>query len=190
MKLNIRATLGFALLCSCFAQSRLGLSSVNIEVINVNGEPVKSFEWTLTESGTKKIFGSYYDNRVANIPHGEYLVRVRAPGYRTVEQGIRVYQPEISLRFLSSVSNSTYGSIIGTLRSEYKQAGEFRVVLVAVPRTNTAVVETFVRQDGTFEFSGLDSGDYILLVLRGLTVLHSEPIRSLIGEKRLDLNVR
>jgi len=162
-------------------------ATVSIEVWNPAEERLRAPYVTLVELGTQKEAGKFQNGRALGIPYGEYILEVGQPGFKTHEQRISIYQPEVFMRVLLRVANTSDASLTGVLKP--KASPDDWVKLVSIRGNNTPVVETKVRSDGSFELTGFDGGDYLLLVVRGLKVIHSEQLSTFYGMKNIEITI-
>jgi hypothetical protein len=114
------------------------------------------------------------------LPYGNYMVRIRAGGFRTVEQFLVISQPDISFRvFLSPALfvDSAPNIIRGSIRPTSSQNGKLWVKLLPLVASQRAF-EVSV-QNGTFQVSGLDEGEYILVVMKGTESVYMEQVKAM-----------
>jgi len=117
------------------------------------------------------------------IPYGTYTLRVSAPGFRGVQRDFRLDQTEVSVRTQLSVSVECGG--FAKIGGSVEPAPKDRELWIKlVPLRGVGGSEVRVSRDGSFLTSGLDDGQYLLLVLDGKTVLHSESF-DVTGSKRV-----
>ena len=103
------------------------------------------------------------------IPYGDYLLRVKVPGFRNHQQPLRVYQTHVYVRIrltISRVIDEEPLSIRGVIRPAPRRPDEVWVKLVPL-LTGTPVMDYLVDPNGHFSFSGVDRGEYLALVIRG-----------------------
>ena len=162
-------------------------ATVSIEAWTAAEERLPAPRVTLTESGTRKAVGNFRNGRAAGIPYGEYILEVAQPGFKIHEQRISVCQPEVFTRVMLQVANfPDAASLKGVLKP--KACPDDWVKLVSIRGNNTPVVETKVRSDGSFELTGFDGGDYLLLLVRGLKVIYSEQL-PIYGMRNVEITI-
>jgi hypothetical protein len=122
------------------------------------------------------------------LPFGVYTLRVSAPGFRQIEQEVRLYQPELKMRVPLAVSIECGG--FAALRGSVSPAPRDRELwLKLVPIRGSGGSETHVGRDGHFFAGGLDSGSYLMVLLDGTSPIHTETIQ-VFGETGVTLNLK
>jgi hypothetical protein len=151
---------------------------VEVSAFSLIGERLANLRIDLRESGTDKSVNSLFRDSVANkVPYGTYVMRVSAPGFRSVQREVRLLQADLQIRAQLSVSVecSRFHEITGSVRPVNPNA-EFWVKLV--PLRGTGGADARVARDGTFLAAGLDDGQYLLLVVDGTTILHTQTVEA------------
>ena len=128
--------------------------------------------------GDRKDFSASFKKFEAErIPYGTYRLRLIAPGFNIREQDIRVYQPIVTVRI-----GLSFGSIAPPyqyieLRGIVTPAQNDEVWVALMPIIdNGCRVDDRITDDGTFSFTAIEPGHYLLVVIRGTTVLHTRQI--------------
>jgi hypothetical protein len=178
MGIRFLLILSAAFLCSaeCVQVGPLQFGRVNVSAFSVLGERLPNLSIDLIEAGTGKSFKAQFRGAVAeNIPYGTYRLRVWSPGFRSFERELRLYQPEVSLRTQLSVSVECQG--LAEIAGVVQPAPKHRELWVKlVPLRGIGGVEVHVSRDGWFLASGLDDGEYLLLVVDGNAIVHTESV--------------
>ena len=176
---RVSLLLAYALLANaeCVQVGEIKYGAIEVIASNLLGDRIDSAIPELIESGSRKPLKSAFRCGVARVPYGEYLLRVQAPGYRSSELGIRVYQSESVVRTQLAVGAEClgYSSIGGSIKSK---AGERELWVKAIPLHGVGGSETRVGRYGTFLLAGLDSGEYLLIVLDGSSVVHTRAVKA------------
>jgi hypothetical protein len=151
---------------------------IEVSAFSILGERLANLRIELRDSGTNKSVDSLFSGSIAKkVPYGTYVMRVSAPGFRSVQREVRLYQPDLQIRsqFSVSVECGGFHEITGTVRPIDPNA-ELWIKLVPVRGTGGADVR--VARNGTFLASGLDDGHYLLLVVDGTTILHTQTVEA------------
>jgi len=115
----------------------------------------------------------------STIPYGEYILQVRRPGFRTHEQSLRIYQSRLSVRVflhLAQITNETLTEVIGTVTPVPAKAGKLWVKMLPLLATES-IGEAEIESDGRFRITGLDEGEYVLVVMQGRESIYMKQIR-------------
>ena len=190
MRSTIFLMFAAALLCSaeCTQVQPAGDARVEVSAFSLLGERIANAGVDLIEVGTRKSMRSEFRGTVARIPYGTYMLRVSAPGFRASERELRVDQPEVLVRIPLSVARECEG--FAELGGSVQPAPRDRELWVKlVPVFGSGGAEARVSQDGAFLVSGLDDGNYLLLVLDRTTVVHTETLQ-IRASRRVRVNLR
>jgi hypothetical protein len=170
--------LSAALLCSgeCVQVGPQKFGRVEVLAFSILGDRLPTLGIDLIELGTQKKYQVPVPEGVAKkIPYGTYTLRVSAPGFRSVSRELRLDQPEALVRIQLSVSVECGGfAEIGGHVQPVPRDRELWVKLV--PLRGIGGAEVRVSRDGSFLASGLDDGQYLLLVVDGRAVVHTESL--------------
>lgn len=180
MGIRLILIFGTALLChgEC-VQVEVGppqFGRVEVSAFSNLGERLSPLDIDLIEVGTNKSLKSKVQGAVATqVPYGTYLVRASVPGFRRSEREIHLDQPEVLVRMQLSTGAECAGfaEIRGSIHSAPANH-ELWVKLVALQGVGDA--EAHVAQDGSFLFGGLGDGQYLLLVVDGKAIVHTESL--------------
>jgi hypothetical protein len=160
-------------------------ATVEIVPLTITGELVENGRVDLMQQGTKKSFRANFRGwRGTNIPYGEYVLRIEAPGFRSHEQNLRVYQPVVPVRVglrVTLTDDEARRDVQGRVTSVDTGRGELWVKLVPV-LANGPSMDARVLNDGRFTFAGIDPGEYLLIVIRGTSVIHTQQAKLFGGE--------
>src|SRR5258706_13646088 len=99
--------LSAALVCrgECVQVGPTQYGHVEVLAFSILGERIPNPAIDLIEVGSRKSLTSkFHDALSSRIPYGWYMLRVSAPGFRSVERELHLDQPEFSLRIPLSVS--------------------------------------------------------------------------------------
>ena len=128
--------------------------------------------------------------RFENVPYGVYKVRVQARGFYSKEITVTLHQPVLKLRTQLQVGGgcqSGIASLTGTL-SPPRPGHNVWVKLVQV--RGSVGTEAEVNASGAFHASGLENGQYLIVVMDDIKPIYSGVIL-VVGETkvRLDLSI-
>jgi len=170
--------LSAALLCSgeCVQVGPPQFGRVEVSAFSLLGERLPNLGIDLIEVGTQKSLKSHVHGAVATkVPYGTYVLRVSASGFRSVQRELRLNQPEILVRIQLPVSIECGGfaEIGGAI---YPAPEDRELWLKLVPLRGVGGAEVRVSRDGSFLASGLDDGQYLLLVVDGKAIIHTESL--------------
>jgi len=163
-------------------------SRLTIEVWNPANERIEVPQIKLVEVGTKQELIPIQHDGALEIPYGEYSLSVSAPGYRRFEQYIRIYQSEVYRRISLSVANSRYQTLAGIVKSQ--SPSSYWVRLISLSSNNTNAQDAKIKPDGSFQFAGLDGGDYLILVLRDGVIVASVRQHSVLNDHIIEINLK
>jgi hypothetical protein len=182
--------LSAALICNgeCVQVAAPQYGRIEVSAFSIIGERIRNITIALIEVGTQKSLRSDIHSEVATrIPYGTYRMRVSAAGFRTVEREVRLNQPEVFMRTQLSVSSEcgSFAEIGGSLQPA---PGNREFWVKVVPVRGSGGAEAHVSPKGAFLISGLDDGDYFLLVLDGPAIVHTRSVR-IAGSQRVSIEL-
>jgi hypothetical protein len=158
-----------ALICTaeCVQVPELLYGTVEVSAFATIDESLPSVQAELIDIKTRKTLRTADGGRIEQIPYGLYRLRVRAPGFYSVEQDLRVHQSKLGVRvqLVLGVECRVYSSLIGTVApAEANRALWVKVI----PLRGSGGIETpVVGSQGAFLAAGLDAGQYLVVVLEG-----------------------
>jgi len=175
--------LGFVILLHCFffaaQEKQLPTAKVKLEIQSFLGETIKGFTVRLTEEGTRKDFSKNFDGHTADgIPFGQYLLEVQAKGFETHRQHLRVYQSFVTTRVFLRVwpgHDIELSRVVGYVTPAPGVKQELWVKMLPL-LSNESLAETQVQPDGRFQVSGLEHGDYVLVLMKGTQALYMKQV--------------
>jgi hypothetical protein len=171
----------------CFSAEQTAI--VEIVPLTINGGRVQNGRVDLLQHGTRKSFGtSFRQWRGTNIPYGEYVLRVEAPGFRTHEQNLRVYRPSVTVRIglrVTLMDDEPVRVVQGRVIAADRDIDELWIKLVPI-LAGGPPMDARVATDGTFSLGGIDPGEYLLMVIRGTAVIHTKQ-KMLFGDETIDI---
>lgn len=153
-----------------------GVGRLTVCAFDVTGVPVSSAGIDLIQDGSNLSFKSKFHGMTAEqIPHGSYMARIEAAGFRTVRREINVYQSDTSLRaqLAVSVECGSYNGVVGVVRPA---AGYHELWIKVIPVFGTGGADSRVNASGHFLIEGLDADSYLLVVLDGKSPVHTEAV--------------
>jgi hypothetical protein len=129
-----------------------------------------------------------FTDGTGKVPFGHYTLRVSALGFKQYEQALALFQPRISMR-VSLEPSQVHGreALSGRVLSTGRSCDELWIKLV--PLLNTGLLmENRVTPDCTFEFAGMHTGEYLLIVMGGMPEENPYPI--VLHTKQLSTSTR
>jgi hypothetical protein len=180
-----------ALVCSgeCVQVGPPQYGRVEVLAFDALNERIPSPGIDLIEVGSRKSFKSkFHGAMTSQIPYGWYMVRVSAPGFRSMERELRLDQPKFSLRTQLSVSVECggYARVNGSI---HPAPGARQLWVKLVPVIGTGDSEAPVNQNGDFLIGGLDYLDYLLLILDGKSIIHTANVQASDGRERVNVDL-
>ena len=160
---------------------------VQVEAYDFIGTPIRTFDAELSALGNRGKSEIEVRRGVAErVPYGSYKIRVGAAAFNPAEREIRVAQGDTVVRVELSLPGSCSGSA-GIGGSVQPLPAGRKLWLKVVPLYGAGGTEAPVGSDGSFKIAGLDEGSYLLLVLDGTTVLHSETVSRLADNRTVNI---
>ena len=152
-------------------------------VMTSAGDQIEKPNIRISELGTGKV------ERPDHLPYGYYRLQVTVPGFKTYEAEISVGLPRTSVRVSLDVAMECRGGelIAGSVRSV---PPNHELWVKAVQAYGIAGGESRVDRNGNFQIAGLGYGPYVVMVMDGSSVLHSETARVPFGNGRLLIDLR
>jgi hypothetical protein len=163
---------------------------IRVDAVNLIGTPIRNLTIELTPVGRPAAQSLDFEGALADrVPYGAYRMRVGAPAYQPAEREIRVAQSDATVRLELPLPRecSNYATVVGTAKLP---PGTGKLWIKAVPVVGTGGSEAPIAADGTFRIAGLDDGNYLLLVLDGSTILHTETLPKVSGNRPVALDLR
>lgn len=152
------------------------------------GERIPNPTIDLIEAGTQKNLRAEFRGSIATrIPYGSYTLRASAPGFQSTQLQLRLDQPEVIIRTQLSVGIECGGfaEIAGSI---HPAPIDRELWVKLVPVLGSGGAEARASRHGFFLVSGLDAGDYFLLVLNGKTIVHTETCQ-IPGSQRISVKL-
>jgi hypothetical protein len=170
--------------CVTVAESRDG--SIDALAFSSIGKEIVSPRTELIDPTTNKIMRSSR-GRFERVPYGTYVIRVSAPGFRSEQREIRVNQSELTVRFQLGLGRECgdYSSLKGSVSPV---DGSRELWLKVIPLRGSGGAEYRVGRKGYFLVSGLTEGEYVVLVLEGSSVVHTQ-IAAITGDTNLSIRL-
>jgi hypothetical protein len=126
--------------------------------------------------------------RFRSLPYGSYTVRVYAPGFRSTTRDVEVVQPEAHLRVQLGLGGGDCSRFTSSLAGSVTPTAGRELWLKLMPLRGTGGFETQVGKAGAFFIGGLDGGQYVVMVVAGESVLHSQ-VLSIAGSAKLKIDL-
>jgi hypothetical protein len=151
---------------------------VEILASDILGQRVSSASVELFDYSGLLVQPGFKGSVDAKLAYGKYKVRVFAPGFYRVEREFVLDQPDLTLRTRLVVAIECGPRFTGVHGSVKPSPGDREIWIKFVPVLGTGDVEVRVSRDGKFVASGLELEEYILLVLDGNSVVHSQTVQA------------
>jgi hypothetical protein len=166
-----------------FIQTQKG--TVEAAGFDVLGAPIQMVNADLLEAKTMRKLASGKKGRFDAVLYGEYTVRMAAPGFYAVDVPIRLDQATLNVRVQLTVGEEcrTFSTIAGRATGAKVANGLWVKV---IPVHGSGGMEAPINSNGYFVASGLDRGLYLILVMDGLTSVHTETVL-LRGDTRISI---
>jgi hypothetical protein len=162
----------------------------NIAVLayDLTGTPITSVHAELIDVESRKVLQTTSTGRLDGVLFGKYIVRISYPGFYTATQELNVDRSDLTVRTQLALGEEC-GRRESTLTGSVAPREPHRELwLKAIPVRGSGGLETRVR-GGYFLLSGLLSGQYLVLVLDGATVLHTQVITVRHGDVKLSIRL-
>ena len=146
---------------------------VNFEAFSFLGERLPNVSIDLVEvGGPQSLKRNINGTTATKVPFGLYEARVWSPGFKSARREFRLNDSEISIRVQLALSMECsvlheLGGVVGPLPSSRQ------LWVKVVPLQGVGSSEVPVNRSGYFRFSGLDDGQYLLLVVDEKEVVHT-----------------
>jgi hypothetical protein len=168
-----------------FIQTRKG--TIEAAGFDVLGAPIQMANADLLEAKTMRKLASAKKGRFDGVLYGEYTVRMAAPGFYAVDVPVRLDQATLNVRAQLAVGEEcrTFSTIAGRATGAKVADGLWVKV---IPVHGSGGMEAPINSSGYFVASGLDRGQYLIVVMDGSTAVHSETVL-LRGDTRLSITL-
>jgi len=128
---------------------------------------VDTFQDRLTPN-QRNLAGRFKGGVATGIPFGVYLLRASANGFWTAEREVRVFQSDVSTVVALEPGGVDGGLLANTATVSGKvltgQPNLLHVRLAGV--FSSTIMDANLKADGSFEFSGVPQGVYLLIAIR------------------------
>lgn len=165
-------------------------ASVRIQLVSSDGidlEGEAEVERFQDDSGGTNLAKRFKHGTATDIPYGVYKLRVRTAGFWSADREVRVFQPNVltivSLEIgmgrsegglpTSTVAGEILGSISSSAKLHLRLAGIY----------SDTVMDSEMEPDGTFKFSGVPNGIYILVVTSNANLANAQKPRVLVSDE-------
>ena len=168
--------------------------TLRVRVEDFSGVPILA-NVTMTEVGTKKLTASITSNAQkevsALVPYGWYTLKIDAPGFRTYERSLKVLGPAVYVRTALTVAGPDETRVIGryvaptiqgSLQGKLPDRTGLWAKLVPITGSEDSLMQSKIDPDGRFQFDGMDSGNYLILILDGRRVIATEQVQSAVKQ--------
>ena len=167
-----------AAICVCQTSHDPDRANLRIVICDAFGYPLSGTRVTLTSIGPDGSFTSSGEEAKFNgVPYGLYDLEVRMPGFERRKEQIGIYQRDLAFRIglrLLTTRAFQRPELSGSVKARTKASQALWVRLVALYSSD--FVENRVDSSGKFEFDGMASGKYLLILFQEDKVLAIKPI--------------
>jgi hypothetical protein len=172
-----------------FASAASG-ATINVVVTTADGEPLTA-QIRLFQVGTEKnLWPAGGAQSASGIRPGYYRIEVFKPGFRQFRRDLELGEEVADIRAVLTVSRETSGAL--DLRGKVVSIPSYTgiwVIIFPLAGLPTDMTEAKVEDGGGFQISTSHSGPYLLAVVRGSEVLHSEPVYIGVRNPELVINL-
>jgi hypothetical protein len=166
-------------------------ATVEITAVTVAGELVDTgYIELITDSGPESSSRNFRGLKATNVPYGKYRLKSSVPGFKIYEQYLGVFQPLVRVRVGLAVSEMTDEPprrITGRVVPPPEAFEKLWIKLVPV-LSSDILMDSVIEPDGSFQFIGMQAGEYILILIRGNKSIYSTQI-SAFGTKEVTITV-
>lgn len=157
------------------------LATVEIIAFTASGARFDSGRLELVDPATGLSSKLHLDGlRTTGVPYGEYILRLRVPGFKEDEQRIRVFQPHVYVRIElrpAQIVDREPLRMIGSVSPPPGRHGELWVRIFPL-LMNGPIMDRPIGADGRFELIGSDQGRYLIVIFRGNDCVLTKPIET------------
>lgn len=162
--------IGVFLYCPLLAQVGGEFATVTLKYTTTYGDPLRNGRAILIPfGGGNRMEASGDLITFAHVPYGLYTLRASVPGFETHNQLLRVYQPKqlnVVGLWVASLDASKRFAVGGRVTNYRDNTADLRIRLL--PLYNDEILDCPVDRTGAFSFDGVNSGLYLITVLREL----------------------
>jgi hypothetical protein len=152
-------------------QANQETATVRIQLVSSYGTELESdatVDVFQGKSGGRNLAARFKHNMARAMPYGVYRLRVRVSGFWTAERELRVFRPNVLAVVALDMGRVDGGwppsKVIGKVKNAEPSASLVHVRLSGL--YSSTVMDAELSPDGSFEFSGVPDGTYILLTTR------------------------
>ena len=155
-------------------------TELHLEVVSLLGEPIDAELELVDLTSTARRVTHYRSNQRIFVPPSTYLIRVAARGFAKREHVLDVSDRKVYLRIGMNAARlgdwpPKRRTIGGRVVIDGPQLARAWVKLVPI-LNNQQGLEMPLGADGGFSFSGVETGEYVLLVVRGDRLLDARQV--------------
>jgi hypothetical protein len=146
--------------------------SVHVAAFAFPGEPIVPVYADLVDNSTLKRIQSTNRGLFEHLRYGDYRIRIQSPGFASKEVLVRLDEPALRVRVQLEVGMSCHSQsgLTGTL---FPPRPGHNVWVKIAPVRGSGGMEAEVSPVGVFEVSGLDSGQYLIVVMDYIQPIYS-----------------
>jgi hypothetical protein len=165
--------------------------TIVLHVMDAYGRPVMPKgirEVRITNSAGTVITTSSEESEIANLPYGDYKIRVEVPGFE-------YWNGDVHVR--TTLTRVTVGMQLGAFEAPKPTCslrGEVRGIdrdnpnkawVRLLPSFAHEIFEADITSNGAFSVDGAECGKYVLAIISGKNILHLEPVELAAATKPL-----
>lgn len=190
---NVLSTMAFLFLFwgSVFATDfQAKKSKIVLYVVSTYGHVVDGAEVKLIRQN--ETFKATWNSGVyeVDVPNGEFQLSVVSRGFALFKRQVEISHPEeriiASLR-VGTIDFTSRDMLSGQISGLSWDSAPIWIRLV--PVFGYQIKEDLVRKPGSFQFSGVAGGEYLLLVVKGESVIDLRRIRVTDSNRHLSINL-
>ena len=171
----------------CIQVKELQSGTIRVTAFDLHGGDIQSIQAELSDHDNPETHYTSLEGRFERILYGAYQLRIRSAGFYEVEVPIRLDQPVLHVRVQLPVGREyrEFSSVVGTVSGE-KPARNLWVKVI--PIHGSGGVEVPVSRAGYFLASGLNEGQYLLIVMEDAALIQTKTL-FVLGETKVSLNL-
>jgi len=172
------------------SKSSQSTATVRIQLVNADGmdlEAEAEVERFQDDSGGTNLAKRFTHGTATDIPYGIYKLRVRTSGFWSAEREVRVFQPDVltivalEIGMSRSEGGLPTSTVAGKINGLAPASTKLHLRLAGI--YSDTVMDSKLETDGTFKFSGVPNGIYILVVTSNADLTDPQKPRVIVSEE-------
>jgi hypothetical protein len=165
-------------------------ATVRIQLVSSDGidlEGEAEVERFQDDSGGTNLAKRFKHGTAPDIPYGVYKLRVHTSGFWNAEREVRVFQPNVltivalEIGMSRSEGGLPTSTVVGKINGSTSSSAKLHLRLAGI--YSETVMDSKLETDGTFKFSGVPNGVYILVVTSNADLAGAQKPRVLVSEE-------